>query len=88
VVAAPTSAMALRFAAESDLLVVVPEKMCAAPIQTLGLTTAALPLATPALAVVAAWHGRHDSDPAHTWLRQQVQRAVAGVLGAGHSKGT
>jgi DNA-binding transcriptional LysR family regulator len=79
-VAAPTSAAALRFASETDLLVAIPEKMCAAAIETLRLKTAAMPVAVPALAVVAAWHRRHEPDRAHAWLREQVYTAAARVL--------
>jgi DNA-binding transcriptional LysR family regulator len=78
--AAPTSAAALRFASETDLLVAVPEKMCGATIKTLRLKTAPMPVTVAPLAVVSAWHRRHDPDRAHAWLRDEVDAAVASVL--------
>lgn len=78
-VSAPTSAAALRFASETDLLVAVPEKMCAAALKALRLKTAPLPVSVPALPIVAAWHRRHEPDRAHAWLRHQVQAAVMGI---------
>lgn len=78
--AAPTSASALRFASETDLLVAVPEKMCGAMMRSLRLRTAPMPVVVTALPVVSAWHRRHDPDRAHAWLREQVHKAVASVL--------
>jgi DNA-binding transcriptional LysR family regulator len=79
-VVAPTSAMALRFASDSDLLVVVPERMCSAALKPLRLTTVPLPLPVPTVPVVAAWHRRHEAEPAHAWLREEVQKAIVEVL--------
>lgn len=82
VVAAPSTAAALRFASESDLLVAVPQHMCAATIASLRLHTAAIPCEVPALGVVSSWHRRHEPDAAHAWLRERVRAAVAKVLAA------
>ena len=79
-VAAPTSAAALRFASETNLLVAVPEKMCAAALRTLRLRTAPMPVAVASLTIVSAWHRRHDPDRAHAWLRERVHAAVTSVL--------
>jgi DNA-binding transcriptional LysR family regulator len=38
-----------------------------------------LPLAIGPLTVDMVWLARRDNDPAHQWLREQVQRA--GVFG-------
>ena len=43
-----------------------------------GLADAAVPLQTPSMPMYAIWHLRHQQDPAHIWLRQQLQ-AVDGV---------
>jgi DNA-binding transcriptional LysR family regulator len=77
---APTSAAALRFASETNLVVAVPERMCGAAIETLRLKTAPMPVAVAPLAVVSAWHRGHDPDPAHAWLRDHVHAVVAKVL--------
>jgi DNA-binding transcriptional LysR family regulator len=80
VASAPTSAAALRFASETNLLVAVPEKMCAGALQALGLRRAPMPVPLTPLAVVSAWHRRHEPDRAHAWLREQVRAAIASVL--------
>jgi DNA-binding transcriptional LysR family regulator len=80
VVAAPTTAAALRFARETDLLVAVPEHMCAAAIELLRLHTVPLPFAVPSLSIVSSWHRRHEPDAAHAWLRERAHLAVAKVL--------
>jgi DNA-binding transcriptional LysR family regulator len=38
------------------------------------LKTFPLPFATPLLHEILLWHKRHDSDPAHAWLRDLVIR--------------
>jgi DNA-binding transcriptional LysR family regulator len=80
VASAPTAAAALCMASTADLLVAVPERVCAALIHAMNLTTAALPVQAPPLPVVAAWHRRHDGDPAHAWLRERVGDAVKSLL--------
>ncbi|RKH66449.1 LysR family transcriptional regulator [Corallococcus aberystwythensis] len=81
--AVPTSAAALRFASETDLLVAVPEKMCAAALKALHLKTLPMPVTVPSLSIVAAWHRRHEPDRAHGWLRQQVQAVLTELTAAG-----
>ena len=81
VASAPTSATALRFVSEADLCVVVPEKMCATVIRAWRLVTRPLPFASESIAVVAAWHRRYEADPAHAWLRRQVEDVVTTALG-------
>jgi DNA-binding transcriptional LysR family regulator len=74
--AAPTSTAALYFASRSDLVTVVPQRMCQATLDTHGLRTVALPLKLPRLPLIAAWHERYDNDQAHQWLRSTVANAV------------
>jgi DNA-binding transcriptional LysR family regulator len=78
--AVPTSAAALRFVSESDLLVAVPETICSTALQALRLKTLPLPVGVPALPIVAAWHRRHEPDRAHVWLRQQVRAVLMELL--------
>lgn len=80
VASAPTAAAALCMASTADLLVGVPARVCAGLIAAMKLKTVALPVATPALPVVVAWHRRHDGDRAHAWLREQVRAAVTAML--------
>ncbi|MBB4780854.1 LysR family transcriptional regulator [Streptomyces rapamycinicus] len=71
----PTSAAALDVVSRSDTVAVVAERVCRPASARLGLVTRRLPLELPPTQMVLTWHHRHDSDPAHAWLRGQV-RAV------------
>jgi DNA-binding transcriptional LysR family regulator len=44
-----------------------------APVRTFDL-----PLASPEVDVVQAWHQRSSADPAHRWLRTLVDETVSG----------
>jgi DNA-binding transcriptional LysR family regulator len=79
VAAAPTSATALHFARESDMVVAVPEYMCRPVVRALGLRTVPIPLDLSPVPVIHAWHQRYDSDRAHTWLRGQVRETLQAV---------
>jgi len=76
VAAAPTSTAALYFVRKSDLVTLVPERMCRPTVNALGLHTAPIPLQLSPSPVVAAWHQRFDNDRAHRWLRGIVSRAI------------
>ena len=65
-----------RVVAHSDLLTVLPEGFVAATGYRDELVTRELPLVLAPVHVEMIWHLRHDDDPAHRWLRAQVQ-AVA-----------
>jgi DNA-binding transcriptional LysR family regulator len=70
----PTTAAALDLVARTDVLVVVAERVCR-PAE-LGLRTRPIPVELPAVPIVLSWHHRHDSDPAHAWLRDEVADAL------------
>jgi DNA-binding transcriptional LysR family regulator len=78
---APTSTAALHFAAASDLLVVVSERLCRQTVEALGLRTVPVPLDLPPVPLVVAWHERYEHDRAHAWLRSIVAEAVERVAG-------
>lgn len=62
-----------RVVAHSDLLTVLPEGFVQATGYRDELLTRELPLALGPVHVEMVWHLRHDDDPAHRWLRAQVQ---------------
>lgn len=66
-----------RVVAHSDLVTVLPESFLSATGDTGDLAIRELPFALPPVHVEMLWHLRHDADPAHRWLRDQVL-AVAG----------
>jgi DNA-binding transcriptional LysR family regulator len=67
-----------RVVARSDLLTVLPERFVAATGYAGELVTRELPMALGPVHVEMIWHLRHDGDPAHRWLREQVRAAAAG----------
>jgi DNA-binding transcriptional LysR family regulator len=62
--------------ARSDLLTVLPESFLDATGYLDELEIRDLPLALPPVHVEMLWHLRHDADPAHRWLREQVLAAA------------
>jgi DNA-binding transcriptional LysR family regulator len=45
-----------------------------------GLSDAAAPFDTPAMPMYAVWHVRHQQDPVHIWLREQLSHVVDQVF--------
>lgn len=70
---------AVSLARASDLIATVPERHTG-PLRD-GMTSFALPVAVPELAISLLWHPRMDADPAHRWLRGCVREACASQLG-------
>ncbi len=56
------------------LVATVPDRVAQMFASTLPIKTFPLPLKIPALHEILLWHKRHDSDPAHAWLRDLVIR--------------
>lgn len=79
VATAPTAMAALSLVQHSDLVTLVPGRMCRTALLTLGLATRPVPLQFPASPVVAAWHQRYDDDRAHRWLREVVVEAITSL---------
>ncbi len=68
---------ALRVAAHSDLLAIVPRSCLGNAFlkgraATLGLCSFELPVRMPEMLITALWHPRVDADPAQRWLRKVV----------------
>ncbi|BBC73050.1 LysR family transcriptional regulator [Altererythrobacter sp. B11] len=63
---------ALRIARHSDLVALVTQSSLSDPRFADGLTSFALPVATPEIGVSALWHPRMEVDPTHRWLRDIV----------------
>jgi len=68
---------ASRVVAHSDLLTVLPEGFAESAGFGPELVTRELPLALAPVQVEMVWHLRHDVDPAHRWLREQMLAAAA-----------
>jgi DNA-binding transcriptional LysR family regulator len=61
---------------QSDLLTVLPLSFMAATGTHAQVVTRPLPLDLAPVAVEMLWPMRQDADPAHRWLRQQVEQAA------------
>lgn len=66
-----------RVVARSDLLTVLPEGFVEATGCQADLVTCELPFSLSPVNVEMLWHLRHELDPAHGWLRDQVTASVA-----------
>ena len=66
-----------RVVARSDLLTVLPEGFVEATGYRDELITRELPMTMIPVTVEMLWHLRNDADPAHRWLRGQVQTVAA-----------
>lgn len=82
VASAPTAAVAMSIVCGSDAVAAVPELVCRTPTTRTDVRQVPLPLDLQPVPVIFAWHQRHDNDPAHTWLRQQIREVTAAVIGA------
>lgn len=66
-----------RVVTETDLLTVLPLSFVPATGYQDELVTRELPFDLGGVQVEMVWHLRRDGDPAHQWLRHEVQRAGA-----------
>jgi len=62
---------------DTDLVMALPSRI-AGYARTLGFVQFALPFRTEPFPYGIIWHRRTDSDPAHQWLRAQIQASVRG----------
>ncbi len=67
-----------RVVARSNLLTVLPESFVEATGYSADIVTSELPMPLQPVHVEMIWHLRHDADPAHRWLREQLKLAAAG----------
>lgn len=69
----PSTFSALIAASRTDLVASVSERTARGMAASLGLTVFELPFAVQSEPMRMAWHPRHQSDPAHRWLRDCIQ---------------
>ncbi len=79
-VAVPNFAGIAAFLSGTDMLTSLPSLMRLGPLG--GFASAALPLSAPELSMYAVWHRRRHDDPAHTWLRAQLEEVASEITGA------
>lgn len=83
VASAPNIAIALQLTRDTDLVVAMPDRTTRAAREHFGLAALALPLDLPSIPLHLLWHRRHDSDPAHRWLRDVTARVLGDLLSTG-----
>ena len=65
--------------ASSGLIAAIPKQAADMLADGMGLAVYQPPVAVPAPEVRMYWHSRHDDDPAHRWIRAEIQRALESV---------
>jgi DNA-binding transcriptional LysR family regulator len=79
VVVVPGFPDAIRMAADSSLVALVPHSLVRDDhLPSLDVIAFELPVVTPAIDIHAMWHPRMDADEGHQWLRRMVE-SVCGV---------
>jgi DNA-binding transcriptional LysR family regulator len=77
VASTPTSAAALHFARECNVLVTVAAHACKPVVAAMGLVMMALPFTTEPLLLTQRWHPNSINDSAHIWLRSVTKQIAA-----------
>jgi DNA-binding transcriptional LysR family regulator len=62
--------------AQGDLIAAVPAQLARAVARDLDLLVLQPPMDVPAPEIQMYWHSRHDRNPAHGWMREEVLAAV------------
>jgi DNA-binding transcriptional LysR family regulator len=65
-----------RAVARGGLIAAVPVQFARACAEELRLATYSAPIEIPEPDIFLFWHRRHDHDPAHSWLREQISAMV------------
>lgn len=65
--------------ASSGLIAAIPRQAADMLAEGMGLAVYEPPVAVPAPEVRMYWHARHDDDPAHRWIRAEIERALESV---------
>lgn len=73
----PSAAVAVNVVRRSSAITVLAGRSVP---DTDSVARRALPLELPPLPAVVSWHRRHDSDPAHRWLRTNASTLLSNIL--------
>ena len=79
-VAVPNFGGISAFLSGTDLLASLPSLMRLGPLG--AFTCAPLPLSAPELSMYMVWHRRHHEDPAHAWVRAQLEEVASEIMSA------
>jgi DNA-binding transcriptional LysR family regulator len=67
--------------AATDLIATVPERLAMKFQKLLKLQVFATPMAMPPFRLTLLWHERYHADPAHAWMRSQINETALRVAG-------
>jgi DNA-binding transcriptional LysR family regulator len=79
-VAVPNFGGIAAFLRGTGMLASLPSLLRLGPLGGFGI--APLPLSTPEVSMYAVWHRRRHDDPAHAWLRAQLQEVADEIMDA------
>jgi DNA-binding transcriptional LysR family regulator len=65
--------------ATTDLIMILPARLAAAVGGGPRLVTFEPPLKVPGFQIAMFWHDRHDSDPAHSFIRREIAQVAAAL---------
>lgn len=77
----PVFSGVLRVVSESDLIALVPRQLAERAAPVLGLNLYRPPIPLPVPVILAIWHRRSHSDPAHRWMRDRVAEVLRPLNG-------
>lgn len=75
----PSFLVAPQVVAMTDLVMILPARIAAALEGQLRLVTFEPPLEVPSFKIAMFWHDRHDSDPAHAYIRREIAQVAAAL---------
>ncbi len=75
----PSFLVGPQVVAKTDLVMILPARIAAALERQLRLATFEPPLEVPGFRMAMFWHDRHDSDPAHAFIRREIAQVAAAL---------
>jgi DNA-binding transcriptional LysR family regulator len=75
----PSFLAAPQVVATTNLVMLLPTRIAVALEKKLGLALFDPPLDIPGFQMAMFWHNRHDSDPAHAFVRKEIARVAAAL---------
>lgn len=68
--------LAADYVEASNDILTIPEKVARHSAQHRPLTIVPTPIALPEITLSMVWHARHQNDPAHAWLRNELAQVA------------
>jgi DNA-binding transcriptional LysR family regulator len=75
----PSFLAAPQVVAATDLVMILPARLATALARPLRLAAFDPPVEVPGFEIAMFWHARHDSDPAHAFVREEIARVAASL---------